>query len=43
MLPRNSYGYKQAYAPNKRCLVEFKDEILMELYNAELKETFHFF
>jgi len=29
----------QAYAPNKKSLVEFKDEMLMGLCNAELKET----
>ena len=33
----------QAYAPDKRSIVEFKDEILMELFNAELKETCLFF
>ena len=29
----------QAYAPDIKSLVEFKDEMLMGLYNAELKET----
>jgi len=33
----------QAYAPNKKSLVEFKDEMLMGLCNAELKETCLFF
>ena len=33
----------QAYAPNKRNLVEFKDEMLKRLYNEELKETCLFF
>ena len=33
----------QAYAPDKRSIVEFKDEILMGLFNAELKETCLFF
>ena len=33
----------QAYAPDKRSIVEFKDEMLMVLYNAELKETCLFF
>ena len=29
----------QAYDPDKRSLVEFKDEMLMGLFNAELQET----
>ena len=33
----------QVYAPNKRSLVEFKDEILKGLYDVELKETCLFF
>ena len=33
----------QAYASDKRSLVEFRDEMLTWLYNAELKETCLFF
>ena len=33
----------QAYAPDKRSLVEFKNEMLMGHYNAELKKTCLFF
>ena len=33
----------QAYAPNKRSLVEFMDEMLNRLYDAELKEACLFF
>jgi len=29
----------KAYAPNKRSLVKFKDEMFKGLYDAELKET----
>ena len=33
----------QEYAPDKRRMVEFKDEMLMGLYNAKLKKTCLFF
>ena len=32
--------FVQAYPPARRSLVEFKTDMLLELYNAELRKTF---